>query len=80
MCVEALFLHQNIASNLSNMEELDQEGRTNIVLFQSFLVNSLLIIHEEITKENQNHIGGVKRDNYVNFRFDFLKLNLDNVD
>ena len=60
------------------MEELDQEGRTNIVLFQSFLMNGLLIIHEEISKKNRNHIGGVIRDIYANFRFDFLKLN--NVD
>ena len=60
------------------MEELDQEGRTNIVLFQSFLMNGLLIIHEEISKKNRNQIGGVIRDIYANFRFDFLKL--DNVD
>ena len=59
------------------MEEDKQEGRTNIPLFQSFLMNGLLIIHEEITKENQSRVGGVIRDNNANFRFDFLKF--DNV-
>ena len=40
-------------------------------------MNGLLIIHEEITKENQSRIGGAVRDNYAKFRFDFLKF--DNV-